>query len=209
MGCRRPVHGRFGKLGLIDVAHQLAVDEPEARRWQERAACRGMDTNLFFPVRGEKVAEEVEAACDSCSVRRECGEAGLREFGIWGGLSERARRRTRRRPVATRGPVSSGRRPEGDRSPERDAGDSTPQLEVLILPRPDLVPASEPSQRPSDDIHESDAPVCELELVPEPDREPRTATACRLCGNRLRGREYCDWVCEAADARRRMEPDTP
>lgn len=167
-----------------------------------------MDVNLFFPVRGEKVAEEVVAACDSCTVRRECGEAGRREFGIWGGLSERARHRTRRRPLATRAPVISGPRPEGDGSQERDAGDSTPQLEVLVLPRPDLVPESEPSPRPSDDIREPVAPVRELELVPEPDWAPRTATACGWCGNRIRGREYCDWVCEAADARK-LEKDTP
>ena len=68
--------------------------------WYELGACRGMDTDMFFPHRGEKVPDEVLEACSSCIVREECETAGRREFGIWGGLSERARRRMRREEEA-------------------------------------------------------------------------------------------------------------
>lgn len=71
--------------------------------WWERAACRGLDTSLFFPGRGESTAE-AEAVCASCEVRDDClwfalGDNGGRrseKFGIWGGSSERQRRRWRR-----------------------------------------------------------------------------------------------------------------
>ena len=66
--------------------------------WREHAACRGLDTNMFFPERGDH--HGVEAArqvCMSCPVRTECGEyaLGFPDYampGIWGGLSGRQRR---------------------------------------------------------------------------------------------------------------------
>lgn len=67
-------------------------------RWQQRAACRGMDPELFFPGRGEST-REAKAACAQCPVRDECLSAaygGSERFGIWGGLSERERRVERR-----------------------------------------------------------------------------------------------------------------
>ena len=68
--------------------------------WYKLGACRGMDTDKFFPDRGERISDEVLEACSSCIVREECETAGLREFGIWGGLSERARLRLRREEEA-------------------------------------------------------------------------------------------------------------
>ena len=61
--------------------------------------CAGMDTNLFFPDETEVVkAEAAKAVCDGCVVREACLEFALvnviRE-GIYGGASERARRRIR------------------------------------------------------------------------------------------------------------------
>lgn len=66
--------------------------------WQQQAACGGMDPGLFFPERGESV-EAAKAVCALCPVRQECLDFALvsREtHGIWGGLSERERRRLRR-----------------------------------------------------------------------------------------------------------------
>lgn len=71
----------------------------EERRWQERANCLGVDPELFFPERGAST-REAKAVCAGCAVRLECLEYALRnheKFGIWGGLSERERRRLRRR----------------------------------------------------------------------------------------------------------------
>lgn len=66
--------------------------------WIVHARCAGMDPELFFPERGEST-EEARAACRVCPVRRECLDyamAAQERFGVWGGLSERERRRMRR-----------------------------------------------------------------------------------------------------------------
>lgn len=68
------------------------------RSWQARGNCAGLDPELFFPGRGESTAE-AKAICAGCAVRAECLEHALakpEKFGIWGGLSERERRRIRR-----------------------------------------------------------------------------------------------------------------
>ena len=68
-------------------------------RWRDDAACRGIDTDVFFPVTDEE-AEEAKAICASCPVREECLEFALltrQEDGVWGGLTETERRRVRRR----------------------------------------------------------------------------------------------------------------
>ena len=73
------------------------LERPE---WHRRAACSGMDVDLWFPVRGDTIPPAARAVCAKCPVRSECLEAGLREkHGIWSGTSERQRRgiRTARR----------------------------------------------------------------------------------------------------------------
>ena len=69
----------------------------DTERWQERAACRGMEPSLFFPEdnpRGHLMAPEARAICAKCPVRSDCLEYGLREKdGVWGGLSYQQRRR--------------------------------------------------------------------------------------------------------------------
>ena len=66
--------------------------------WQEQGNCVGVDPDLFFPERGESVAE-AKAVCATCAVRAECLSFALEHnerFGIWGGLSARERRTIRR-----------------------------------------------------------------------------------------------------------------
>jgi WhiB family redox-sensing transcriptional regulator len=63
------------------------------------ANCQGVDPEFFFPERGEST-KEAKAVCRACDVQEECLEYSLankERFGIWGGLSERERRRLRRR----------------------------------------------------------------------------------------------------------------
>ena len=70
----------------------------EERTWQGKANCMGVDPDLFFPERGASTREAKEV-CRGCVVREECLEYALangEKFGIWGGLSERERRRIRR-----------------------------------------------------------------------------------------------------------------
>jgi len=67
--------------------------------WQRNANCMGVDPDLFFPERGASTREAKEV-CRGCVVREDCLEYALangEKFGIWGGLSERERRRIRRR----------------------------------------------------------------------------------------------------------------
>ena len=73
-------------------------DEPIEADWHLYANCLGINPDLFFPERGEST-REAKTVCQSCSVREHCLESALRnteKFGIWGGLSERERRRIRR-----------------------------------------------------------------------------------------------------------------
>jgi WhiB family transcriptional regulator, redox-sensing transcriptional regulator len=70
----------------------------EERSWQHEANCLGVDPDLFFPERGASTREAKEV-CRGCVVRAECLEYALdnaEKFGIWGGMSERERRRLRR-----------------------------------------------------------------------------------------------------------------
>ncbi len=67
--------------------------------WQRKANCMGVDPDLFFPERGSSTREAKEV-CRGCVVREECLEYAVtygEKFGIWGGLSERERRKIRRR----------------------------------------------------------------------------------------------------------------
>lgn len=64
--------------------------------WMVAAACAGLDPESMHPGRGDSM-RACRALCEVCPSRGECAEAGLYErFGVWGGLSERERRRVRR-----------------------------------------------------------------------------------------------------------------
>jgi WhiB family transcriptional regulator, redox-sensing transcriptional regulator len=68
--------------------------------WRTRAACAGVDPDVFLPDRGESL-EEPRSYCCRCEVRAACLEAafdlGQRAIGIWGGTSARERRDAKRR----------------------------------------------------------------------------------------------------------------
>jgi WhiB family redox-sensing transcriptional regulator len=63
--------------------------------WRQKAACRGLDPEIFYPV-SEEEADPAKAVCGGCAVRTPCLEYALsnREHdGIWGGATEKERRR--------------------------------------------------------------------------------------------------------------------
>jgi WhiB family transcriptional regulator, redox-sensing transcriptional regulator len=67
--------------------------------WRQRAACRGVDPDIFYPVSDDE-AEDAKAICRSCPVRHACLEWALarrEKEGVWGGATERERRRILRR----------------------------------------------------------------------------------------------------------------
>ena len=74
--------------------------------WQQQALCAQTDPEAFFPEKGGST-REAKRVCSGCEVRSECLEYALandERFGIWGGLSERERRRVR---LARRMPLSA------------------------------------------------------------------------------------------------------
>ncbi len=81
----------------------------QERSWQLQANCMGVDPDLFFPERGASTREAKEV-CRGCVVREDCLEYALangEKFGIWGGMSERERRRLRRARALARRDVAS------------------------------------------------------------------------------------------------------
>ena len=81
--------------------------ELTAEQWMEKAICRGLAPSEFFPSDGSGV-EVAQKVCERCPVRAECLEYALEhhiEHGVWGGASERERRRilrTRRQETLVR-----------------------------------------------------------------------------------------------------------
>lgn len=86
-------------FALTRPADTRGYDRTEA--WQERAACREVDPELFFPHPSDEAGAAVaKAVCATCPVLDRCREEGLmnREpYGVWGGLDERERRNAIRR----------------------------------------------------------------------------------------------------------------
>ena len=69
--------------------------------WQEWALCAQTDPEAFFPEKGGNT-REAKRICSGCEVRAECRQHALandERFGVWGGLSDRERRRLRRAAV--------------------------------------------------------------------------------------------------------------
>ncbi|MCL1840846.1 MAG: WhiB family transcriptional regulator [Propionibacteriaceae bacterium] len=67
--------------------------------WQDRALCAQTDPEAFFPDKGGST-REAKGVCAHCEVREPCLEYAIthdERFGIWGGTSERERRKLRRR----------------------------------------------------------------------------------------------------------------
>lgn len=79
------------------MSSRLQVDQ-----WQQKAACRGPQAEVFFPPpsferKNDKRERELRAKeiCRTCAVRKACLEYAIsikEQHGIWGGLSEAERR---------------------------------------------------------------------------------------------------------------------
>ncbi len=88
-------------LALVDLGVPGLFAEDEEESWQDRALCAQTDPEAFFPEKGGST-REAKKICTGCEVKAECLEYALandERFGIWGGLSERERRRIKREAV--------------------------------------------------------------------------------------------------------------
>ena len=86
------------QLGVPGVRRPQPAEEEDAHGWQSDALCAQTDPEAFFPEKGGST-RDAKRICTSCDVRDQCLEYALQNderFGIWGGLSERERRRLRR-----------------------------------------------------------------------------------------------------------------
>ncbi len=94
------VDGRNPRLiDLFAVLRPFAAVDPAAApedlTWQDDALCAETDPEAFFPEKGGSTTT-AKRVCRACNVRAECLKYALEHqerFGIWGGMSERERRR--------------------------------------------------------------------------------------------------------------------
>ena len=88
------------RLGVPGVRRPRSVDDDDnPLSWQVDALCAQTDPEAFFPEKGGST-RDAKKICTTCEVKAECLEYALQNderFGIWGGLSERERRKLRRR----------------------------------------------------------------------------------------------------------------
>lgn len=86
-------------LGVPGVRRDIDATEEKTLAWQTDALCSQTDPEAFFPEKGGST-RDAKRICTSCDVKSECLEYALQNderFGIWGGLSERERRKLKRR----------------------------------------------------------------------------------------------------------------
>jgi WhiB family transcriptional regulator, redox-sensing transcriptional regulator len=85
------------RLGIPGLRPQV-VDDDNPLAWQTDALCAQTDPEAFFPEKGGST-RDAKRICTTCEVKAQCLDYALQNderFGIWGGLSERERRRLRR-----------------------------------------------------------------------------------------------------------------
>jgi len=94
--------------------HAPAYKTATATDWRHRAACRGEDPELFFPIgsTGEALlqTEEAKAVCRRCPEMEACLAWALytnQDAGVWGGMSEDERRALKRRATRNRARASA------------------------------------------------------------------------------------------------------
>ncbi|MGV9654598.1 WhiB family transcriptional regulator [Streptomyces sp. NPDC003328] len=83
----------------MDIEEHLSA-LVEVWSWQSLAACRGLDSAVFYSPPGERGRaklhrdRQAQEICATCSVRFQCANFALRygeRHGVWGGMSENDR----------------------------------------------------------------------------------------------------------------------
>ena len=91
--------GLPGLRGSATSTQGKPDSDEDALAWQSDSLCAQTDPEAFFPEKGGST-RDAKKICASCEVRTRCLEYALQNderFGIWGGLSERERRKLRKR----------------------------------------------------------------------------------------------------------------
>jgi WhiB family redox-sensing transcriptional regulator len=90
--------GAMQELAVVAFT-EAKVDDDDGLGWRADALCAQTSPEAFFPEKGGST-RDAKKVCGSCAVRSTCLEYALindERFGIWGGLSERERRKLRRK----------------------------------------------------------------------------------------------------------------
>lgn len=184
-----------------------AETAPAADFWDD-AACLGVDPDLFYPERGQST-KDAKAVCSSCAVRAECLDYALatnQKFGIWGGTSERERRRIKkarrqRLSLVKEEPMTIGTVPGSDLEVE-----SGPATNGHALTPNSPATARTFAARSCGTCGESFVPVspnqryCSMVCRPSKTAASTQAT-CRSCGKTFESRSgarYCSRKCTMA-----------
>lgn len=89
---------------IVPRAQVLVTPEDLAElEWQDQALCSQTDPEAFFVEKGGST-RPAKSVCRNCTVRAECLEYALdndERFGVFGGMSERERRRLQRQRTTT------------------------------------------------------------------------------------------------------------
>jgi WhiB family redox-sensing transcriptional regulator len=153
----------------MSSVEQLAGTRPP-RLWAD-AACRDLPADWFHPARGETTSE-ARAVCAACTVRADCLRWAItnnERFGVWGGTSERERRRIKRR--------LAGGQPTPELDPDWIPADRTGHRLTVPVPPP-------PTEEPMELVTASPAPATTNGARPiDPDTGLPT-DVCVNCGKR-------------------------
>lgn len=97
--------------GRVETANLANIDARHRdNTWMARGNCRDEPPSMFFPSDGVGV-ELARRVCETCPVKSPCLEYALRnsiDHGVWGGASERERRRIARRRRNERANAGAG-----------------------------------------------------------------------------------------------------
>lgn len=117
------------------AAHWSTDSPPDPDAWKLDGLCRQTDPEAFFPEKGQPT-RPAKAVCGRCPVAAECLEYALthdERFGVWGGLSERERRRLRQADQQPKSRAPHNPHPvAAKRSPKEVCGCGHPSCSGLV-----------------------------------------------------------------------------
>lgn len=87
-------------IEMLAASNPVFDDPEDPLAWQRDGLCGQTDPEAFFPEKGGDV-RMAKKVCEMCEVKEKCLDYALENderFGVWGGLSERQRRKLRNMP---------------------------------------------------------------------------------------------------------------
>lgn len=95
----REANARY--MGVVVMNALETTYDGVSEDWMSRAACGGVDPELFFPANeSAQTAVKAQEVCAECPVNGMCLRYALKhqvQYGIWGGLITRDRNQVRHR----------------------------------------------------------------------------------------------------------------